>query len=101
MPRTSCTNCSSSVPDKARFCPRCGHEVAGGARKPAAAGNPAPGAHPSTAPMPLAGILFLAAAVLGPTLIAVGVTTGNALLLLPGVAIAIVLIVLLLLGMVF
>jgi hypothetical protein len=73
----------------------------GRTRAPASAGNGAPGAHPSTAPMPLAGILFLAAAVLGPTLIAVGVTTGNALLLLPGVAIAVVLIVLLLLGMVF
>ena len=101
MPRTSCTNCSSSVPQRAKFCPRCGHEVAGGARKAAPGGNRVPGAHPSTAPMPLAGILFLAAAVLGPTLIAVGVTTGNPLLLLPGVAIAIVLIVLLLLGMVF
>jgi len=75
--------------------------VAGGARKPPPAANRVPGAHPSTAPMPLAGIVFLAAAVLGPTLIAVGVTTGNPLLLLPGVAIAIVLIVLLLLGMVF
>jgi hypothetical protein len=51
--------------------------------------------------MPWAGVLFLAAAVLGPTMIAFGVSTGNGLLLLPGVAIALVLIVLLLLGMVF
>ena len=101
MARTSCTNCSAGVPQRARFCPRCGQELSGRGRAPAAKGNLAPGAHPSTAPMPLAGILFLAAAVLGPTLIAVGVTTGNPLLLLPGVAIAIVLIVLLLLGMVF
>jgi len=96
MARMTCTNCSASVPERARFCPRCGHESSRAAR-----GNRPAGAHPSTAPMPLAGILFLAAAVLGPTMIAVGVTTGSALLLLPGVAIAIVLIVLLLLGMVF
>lgn len=51
--------------------------------------------------MPLAGIFFLAAAVLGPTLIAVGISTGNPLLLLTGIVIAVLLIVLLLLGMVF
>jgi hypothetical protein len=51
--------------------------------------------------MPLAGILFLVAAVLGPTLIAVGVSTGNPLLLVAGIGIALVLIALLLVGMVF
>jgi predicted transporter len=61
----------------------------------------APGAHPSSSPMPLTGILFLVAAVLGPACIAVGVSTGNPLLLVAGVAVAIVLIALLLLGMVF
>jgi hypothetical protein len=51
--------------------------------------------------MPLAGILFLVAAVLGPTLIAVGVSTGAPILLVAGVAVAIILIGVLLLGMVF
>ena len=51
--------------------------------------------------MPLAGMVFLVAAVLGPTMIAVGVSTGSPLLLFPGVFIGIALIVLLLLGMVF
>jgi hypothetical protein len=51
--------------------------------------------------MPVAGILFLAAAILGPTMIAVGVSTGTPLLLLSGIVIAVALIVLLLLGMVF
>lgn len=62
---------------------------------------PTPGALPSSSPMPLAGILFLAAAVLGPTMIAVGVSTATPLLLITGVVIAVALIVLLLLGMVF
>ena len=61
----------------------------------------APDALPSSSPMPLAGILFLVAAVLGPTLIAVGVSTSTPLLLLSGIAIAVLLIVLLLVGMVF
>lgn len=68
--------------------------------QPAAAGQ-VPGALPSRSRMPLAGILFLAAAVLGPTLIAVGVSAGSALLVVAGIAVAIMLIVLLLLGMVF
>jgi hypothetical protein len=50
--------------------------------------------------MPLAGILFLAAAVLGPTMIAVGLSTGNPDLVIGGIVIGVGLIVLLLLGMV-
>jgi len=67
---------------------------------PVGAATRAPGAHPSSAPIPLAGIVFLVAAVLGPTMIAVGVSTATPLLLLAGVAVALVLIALLLLGMV-
>ena len=61
----------------------------------------APDALPATSRMPMAGILFLAAAVLGPTMIAVGVSTGSPLLLVAGIGIAVVLIALLLVGMVF
>lgn len=110
MEFTPCTQCSASVPREARFCPRCGRATADGtpaAARPGADVDPplatrrAPGALPSTSRMPLAGILFLAAAVLGPTMIAVGVSTGSWLLLVAGIGVAVLLIVLLLIGMVF
>ena len=102
MPRVQCTQCSASVPGAARFCPRCGNATAtGGGAAPAPTGNRPHGALPSSSPMPLAGILFLVAAVLGPTMIAVGVSTGTPLLLVAGIGIAVVLIGVLLLGMVF
>ena len=60
-----------------------------------------PGAVPSTSRMPVAGMLFLASAVLGPTLIAAGIYTGAPALLYGGIVVAVGLIVLLLLGMFF
>ena len=105
MATNYCSHCSAGVPGTARFCPRCGQNVGpakggstaapenGDAHRPA-------GALPSKSPMPLAGVLFLAAAVLGPTMIAVGVSIGNPVLLIGGIVVAAGLIVLLLLGMV-
>ena len=100
MARVQCTHCSAAVPGTARFCPRCGHEMVGGTRSTGGTGR-APDALPSGSPMPLAGILFLVASVLGPTLIAVGVSAGQPMLLVAGIVIAVLLIVLLLVGMVF
>jgi len=101
MPRLQCNHCSASAPAAARFCPRCGHALdITDARPVAGQRRLAPGAHPSTTPMPLAGICFIVAAFLGPTMIAVGASTGAPLLLLAGIAIAIVLIGLVLVGMV-
>lgn len=107
MAQINCTHCSATVPAEARFCPRCGHAAGGRpavARKadaPLVAPPPrAPDALPPKSRMPLAGILFLAAAVLGPTMIAAGLASGIHLLTVAGVATAIVLILMLLLGLV-
>ena len=107
MTATTCTHCSANIPSPARFCPRCGHATDSRPPAPRTADAPrvaqpprAPDALPSKSRMPMAGILFLAAAVLGPTMIAAGLGTGIHLLTVAGVATAIVLILLLLLGLV-
>ena len=99
MARQRCTNCSASVPGSAKFCPRCGRDMTVSA--PAKGATPVPGALPSKSPMPLAGFLFIAAAILGPVLIAAGAYTGTMAILYAGIVVAIGLIILLLLGMFF
>jgi len=96
MARQRCTSCSKSVPAAARFCPRCGRETG-------APGERGPGHDviPSSSPIPMAGILFIAAAVLGPSLIAAGIYTGAPALLYGGIAVAVCLILLLVLGLFF
>ena len=98
MARQHCTNCSASIPASAKFCPRCGRESS---REVTGAAPAIPGAVPAKSRMPLAGVLFLAAAVLGPSLIAVGAYAAIDALLYAGIGVAVLLIVLLLLGMFF
>jgi hypothetical protein len=93
MARQRCTSCSKSVPGTAKFCPRCGREV-----------GATPGGdyvHPSRSRIPVAGLLFLSAAVLGPAFIIVGIYSGIALLVYVGIGIAVSLLLLSLLGLFF
>jgi hypothetical protein len=85
------------VPAGARYCPRCGHEV--GAAVPTGA-NPEE-RWPNKSRMPVAGILFLIAAVLGPIIVVGGIYTGNGFLIVSGIFVCAILVLLLLLGMVF
>jgi hypothetical protein len=96
MARQRCASCSKSFPAAARFCPRCGRET-----DAARAAGPGHQVLPSSSPIPLAGILFIAAAVLGPTLIAAGIYTAAPALLYGGIAVAVCLILLLVLGLFF
>jgi len=92
MARQRCTSCSKSVPGEAKFCPRCGREVGGPPREYV---------HPPFSRIPIAGLLFLTAAVLGPAFIVVGIYSGTQLLVYLGIAIAISLLLLSLLGLFF
>jgi hypothetical protein len=98
MSSTPCSKCSAPVPAGARYCPRCGHEV--GAPVPTGA-DPSEERWPNKSRMPVAGILFLIAAVLGPIIVVGGIYTGNAFLIVSGIFVCAVLVLLLMLGMVF
>ena len=107
MPVLRCPACAAEIPAGAKFCPRCG------ATSPAAAGAATAGdegeapAAPVVdigklpAPVPVAGILFLVALVVGPAGIVAGIATGSSLLLYGGIAVAVGIVILLLLGLVF
>lgn len=93
-----CRACATEIPDGARFCPRCGVS----APREADEVRPPPvnlGTLP--APIPIAGILFLVALVVGPAAIVAGIVTGSGLLLYTGIAVAAAVVILLLLGLVF
>src|SRR3954465_15691906 len=70
-----CNTCTTVIPHQAKFCPKCGARAT-------AAGGPAPpprapGALPSTRPIPRFGKLFIGLGVLGVTLVGLGVAQRN------------------------
>jgi hypothetical protein len=95
-----CAKCSTPFSDAAKFCPRCGAPAPADGQGPA----PAPIPHASidfgkmSAPVPPAGIAFLAALVLSPAFILAGIVLGMKLLIIIGIALAILLALVLLLG---
>ena len=84
-----CPHCSEPVASGAKFCSRCGKSVP---------------IHTSVdfgkmaAPIPLAGIVFLVALVLGPVALIAGIAIGSKLLIYAGVTILVGLVLLLVLG---
>ncbi len=99
MPVVRCPACATEIPAGAKFCPRCGAPAPGGDE----GGPPTVPVNLGTlpAPIPVAGILFLVALVVGPAAIVAGVVTGSGLLLYGGIAVAAGVVILLLLGLVF
>ena len=96
-----CASCTAEIPPPAKFCPRCG--------KPAS-DAPVPGSGPAAAApptdlgklpsrIPIAGVLFLLALVLGPAAIIAGMLLKVHVLLIAGVVIAAAVVVVLLLGL--
>jgi hypothetical protein len=76
-----CKTCSTVIPHRAKYCPKCG----GRADAKEAAGPPlAPGAHPSTAPIPAVGKLFIASALLGVGLVVLGIVGRNPVMIYIG-----------------
>jgi hypothetical protein len=67
-----CKTCSTVIPHRAKFCPKCGGRAEGERGGPPLAA----GAHPSKAPIPATGKLFIASALLGVALLAVGLVGG-------------------------
>lgn len=68
-----CPSCSTAVPARARYCPKCGHLANTGPIPPTIA----PDAHPSSAPLPRAGKFFLVAALAGAAFLVIGLTSRN------------------------
>src|SRR3954454_24342681 len=70
-----CNTCTTVIPHQAKFCPKCGARATttGGPAQP----RRAPGALPSTAPIPRFGKVFIGVGVLGLTLVGLGVAQRN------------------------
>ena len=101
-PPVRCADCSTEIPPSARFCPRCGRA----ARATGSTASPPAGAAPTDlgklpSPIPVAGILFLVALIIGPAAVVAGIAMSSAPLLYGGIAVAVAVVILLLLGLVF
>ncbi len=72
-----CKTCTTLIPHQAKFCPKCGARATGDPTQPRRAVD----ALPSTAPIPRIGKAFIASAVLGLTLVGLGVAWRSPLLL--------------------
>jgi hypothetical protein len=95
-----CAKCATPFSAAAKFCPHCGEAAPTSAR--ATTSPPPPHASidfgKMNAPVPPAGVAFLAALVLAPTFIIFGIVVGLKLLIFIGIAICILLAVVLVLG---
>ena len=100
-----CAKCSTPFSDSAKFCPRCGEVAPSSAAEQET--TPAPVPHASidfgkmSAPIPPAGIAFLAALVLAPASIILGVMLGLKALIVVGIVLIVVLVLVLVLGQFF
>ena len=96
-----CAKCATSFSAAAKFCPRCGEATPATGQGPTSAPTTP---HASidfgkmSAPVPPAGVAFLAALVLAPTFIIFGVVIGMKLLIFVGIALCILLALVLILG---
>src|SRR5687767_13210694 len=106
-----CPKCAAEIlPAGAKFCPRCGapsppsparqnddDDSDGLGKSPA---DPVVNLASLPSPIPLAGILFIVALLVGPALIVAGIVTGSGLMLYSGIGVAAAVVILLLLGLV-
>jgi hypothetical protein len=90
MPKIRCSGCGEIVPAGAKFCPRCGGFVSA----PQDLGK-------MSAPVPPAGIAFLSALFLALPMMVVGYALGIKAMAIAGVALAIILVAVLILGCFF
>lgn len=95
-----CIKCSTPFSDAAKFCPRCGEPAPATHRT--ASSTPVPHASidfgKMSAPIPPAGIAFLAALVLAPAFIILGVVFAIKALIVVGIVLIVLLVLVLLLG---
>ena len=90
-----CAKCATSFSSAAKFCPKCGEPA------PAAAPHASIDFGKMSAPVPPAGIAFLAAMVLAPAFIIFGIVLGLKLLIVIGIALIVLLALVLILGQFF